>query len=69
MSYNVGDIVDLNDLMFGWRGQYIVVTQKAHFHLVKIKNLGTNSQQFVSPDRLRRSRLQQFFIKSLQIKP
>jgi hypothetical protein len=64
--YNVGDIVDLNDLMFGWRGQYVVVMQKTHFHLVKIKNLGTNSVQFVSPDRLRKSRLSQFFLKSLQ---
>jgi hypothetical protein len=64
--YNVGDIVDLNDLMFGWRGKYMVVVQKTHFHLVKIKNLGTNSMQFVSPDRLRKSRLSQFFLKSLQ---
>jgi hypothetical protein len=65
--YNVGDIVDLNDLMFGWRGKYVVVVQKTHFHLVKIKNMGTNSMQFVSPDRLRKSRLSQFFIKGLQI--
>jgi hypothetical protein len=64
--YNVGDMVDLNDLMFGWRGKYIVVAQKAHFHLIKIKNLGTNSMQFVSPGRLRKSRLSQFFIKGLQ---
>jgi hypothetical protein len=64
--HNVGDIVDLNDLMFGWRGKYVVIAQKTHFHLVKIKNLGTNSQQFVSANRLRKSRLSQFFIKGLQ---
>jgi len=64
--YNPGDIVDLNDLMFGWRGQYIVMAKKVDTPLVKIKNMGTNSQQFVSPDRLRKSRLSQFFLKSLQ---
>jgi hypothetical protein len=64
--YNVGDIVDFRDELFGWRGRYVIVTQKTHFHLVKIKNLGTNSMQFVSPDRLRKSRLQQFFIRGLQ---
>jgi hypothetical protein len=65
--YNPGDIVDLNDLMFGWRGQYIVMAKKVDTPLVKIKNMGTNSMQFVSPDRLRKSRLSQFFIKGLQI--
>jgi hypothetical protein len=63
--YNVGDIVDFRDELFGWRGRYVIVAQKTHFHLIKIKNIGTNSMQFVSPDRLRKSRLSQFFIKSL----
>jgi hypothetical protein len=66
MSYNVGDIVDLNDLMFGWRGQYIVMAKKVDTPLIKIKNQGTGSQQFVSADRLRKSRLSQFSIKSLK---
>jgi len=65
MTYNPGDIVDLNDLMFGWRGKYVVMPKKVETPLVKIKNQGTGSQQFVSPERLRRSRLSQFFIKSL----
>ena len=68
MSFTVGTVVDLNDDLFGWRGKYIVVVQKSHFHLVKIRNMATNSVQFVSPDKLRRSRLSQFFVKSLQIK-
>jgi hypothetical protein len=63
--YSTGDIVDLNDLMFGWRGQYIVMAKKVDTPLVKIRNLATGSQQFVSPERLRKSRLSQFFIKSL----
>jgi len=63
--YDIGDIVDLNDQNFGWRGQYTVITQKSNFELIKIQNLGTKSQQFVSPDKLRRSRLSQFFVKSL----
>jgi len=66
LTYETGDIVDLNDRLLGWRGRYIVIAQKSHFHLVKIKNLGTNSQQFARPDRLRKSRLPQFFMKSLQ---
>jgi hypothetical protein len=67
--YAPGDIVDLNDLLFGWRGRYIVMAKKTDTPLIKIKNTATNSQQFVSASRLRRSRLSQFFIKSLQIKP
>lgn len=63
--YSAGDIVDLNDRIFGWRGQYIVMAKKVDTPLIKIKNMGTNSQQFVSADRLRRGRLSQFFIKSL----
>ena len=66
MTFPVGTIVDLNDRLFGWRGQYKVLTQKSNFDKVRIQNLGTNSQQFVSPDRLRLSRLSQFFLKSLQ---
>ena len=66
MSFPVGTIVDLDDGFFGWRGKYIVVVQKSHFHLIKIRNMATNSVQFVSPDKLRLSRLSQFFVKGLQ---
>jgi hypothetical protein len=66
LTFAVGTIVDFNDDLFGWRGQYKVVTQKSNFELVKIQNLGTKSQQFVSPDKLRLSRLSQFFVKGLQ---
>ena len=65
-SFPVGTIVDLNDRLLGWRGQYKVIAQKSNFDKVKIQNLGTKSQQFVSPDRLRPSRLSQFFVKGLQ---
>jgi hypothetical protein len=66
LTFPVGTIVDFNDDLFGWRGQYKVVAQKSNFELVKIQNLGTKSQQFVSPDKLRLSRLPQFFVKGLQ---
>ena len=66
MSFPVGTIVDFDDDLFGWRGKYIVVVQKSHFHLIKIRNMATNSVQFVSPDKLRLSRLPQFFVKGLQ---
>jgi hypothetical protein len=66
LTFPVGTIVDLDDGLFGWRGQYKVVAQKSNFELVKIQNLGTKSQQFVSPDKLRLSRLSQFFIRGLQ---
>jgi hypothetical protein len=66
LTFPVGTIVDFNDDLFGWRGQYKVVVQKSNFELVKIQNLGTKSQQFVAPDRLRLSRLSQFFIRGLQ---
>lgn len=69
MTFTVGTIVDLNDRIFGWRGQYKVVAQKSNFDKVRIENLGTHSKQFVSPDRLRLSRLSQFFLKSLQASP
>jgi hypothetical protein len=66
LTFPVGTIVDFNDDLFGWRGQYKVVAQKSNFEHVKIQNLGTKSQQFVSPDKLRLSRLSQFFVKGLQ---
>jgi len=66
--FNCGDIVDLRDELFGWRGQYKIVPQKSNFEKVRIQNLGTGSKQFVSPDRLRPSRLPQFFIKGLQLR-
>jgi hypothetical protein len=43
-----------------------VLVQKSNFHLVRIQNLQTNSQQFISPDRLRLSILPQFGLKSLR---
>jgi hypothetical protein len=64
--YEPGDIVDLNDGLLGWRGKYIVMAKKVITSLIKIKNQGTNSQQFVSAGRLRKSRLSQFFVKGLQ---
>jgi hypothetical protein len=66
LTFPIGTIVDFNDSLFGWRGQYKVVAQKSNFELIKIQNLGTKSQQFVAPDRLRLSRLSQFFIRGLQ---
>lgn len=62
--FSVGDIVDLNDRIFGWRGKYIVMVQKSDSGKVKIKNLATNSQQFVSASRLRRSICEQFRLKA-----
>lgn len=64
--FSTGDIVDLNDQLFGWRGQYTVTGMSPDGKLIKIKNCGTGSQQFVSASKLRKSRLSQFFIKSLQ---
>ena len=61
----VGSIVDLNDGHFGWRGQYTIVKDYGDGK-VKIKNAKTNSQQTVSLNRLRPSRLPPFFIKGLQ---
>jgi hypothetical protein len=66
LTFPVGTIVDFNDPLFGWRGQYKVIAQKSNFELVKIQNLGSKSQQFVSPDKLRLGRLSQFFVKGLQ---
>jgi hypothetical protein len=66
LTFPIGTIVDFNDDLFGWRGQYKVVTQKSNFEHIKIQNLGTKSQQFVAPDKLRLSRLSQFFVKGLQ---
>lgn len=65
MNLPPGTIVDLNDKLFGWRGKYKIMEQKANFDLVRIQNLQTNSIQFVSPDRLRLSILPQFRLKSL----
>jgi hypothetical protein len=67
--FSTGDVVDLEDALFGWRGQYIIMAKKVKTPLIKIRNLGTGSQQFVSANKLRKSRLSQFFIKSLQSKP
>jgi hypothetical protein len=64
--FQPGDIVDLNDALFGWRGSYQVVASKVVTELIKIKNVKTGSQQFVKPDRLRKGRLPPFFIKGLQ---
>jgi hypothetical protein len=66
LTFPAGTIVDFNDDLFGWRGQYKVVVQKSNFELVKIQNLGTKSAQFVDPDKLRLSRLSQFFVRGLQ---
>jgi hypothetical protein len=54
--------VDLNDGNFGWRGKYIVMVKKVETPLIKIKNLGTGSQQFVRAESLRKSRSSQFFL-------
>ena len=43
------------------------MVQKSNFELVRIQNLQTNSQQFISPDRLRLSILPQFGLKSLRL--
>jgi hypothetical protein len=42
------------------------MTKKTETPLIKIKNVKTNSMQFVSAKRLRRSVLQPFFVKGLQ---
>jgi hypothetical protein len=61
----IGAVVDLHDQAFGWRGQYTIIKDYGDGK-VQIKNNGTNSKQVVSMKKLRRSRLPQFFIKSLQ---
>jgi hypothetical protein len=43
-----------------------VLVQKSNFNLVRIQNLQTGSQQFVSSGRLRLSILPQFGLKSLR---
>jgi hypothetical protein len=60
--FSTGDIVDLSDANFGWRGKYIVMTKKVETPLIKIKNLGTGSQQFVRAESLRKSKCAQFFL-------
>jgi hypothetical protein len=64
--FSVGTIVDLLDVMMGWRGKYKVIVQKSNFELVRIQNLDTKSVQFVSVKRLRLSILPQFGLKSLR---
>lgn len=56
-----GDVVDLKDPNFGWRGQYVVM-RMTEGGLVEIRNLGTQSRQRVKPVVLRPSRLQPFAI-------
>ena len=65
-EFQAGDIVDLNDRFTGWRGRYIVMEKKVITPLIKIKNQGTNSMQFVNANNLRKSRLPQFSLKILQ---
>jgi hypothetical protein len=36
--FSTGDIVDLNDQLFGWRGQYTVTGMSPDGKLIKIKN-------------------------------
>jgi hypothetical protein len=64
LEFYVGTIVDLLDPLFGWRGKYKIVLQKSNYDKVKIQNLATNSQQFVSRDKLRPSQLPQFSVKA-----
>jgi hypothetical protein len=63
LEFDVGTIVDLLDPLFGWRGKYKIILQKSNYDKVKIQNLATNSQQFVSRDKLRPSQLPQFSVK------
>jgi hypothetical protein len=64
LEFDVGTIVDLLDPLFGWRGKYKIILQKSNYDKVKIQNLATNSQQFVSRDKLRPSQLPQFSVKA-----
>lgn len=60
MPFSIGTLVDLYDSGFKqWRGEYIVV-KITETGLHKIKNTKTNSQQFVSEDKLRMGRLRPF---------
>ena len=61
----IGDLVDLEDHNFGWRGIY-TISKDYGDGTVQIVNNGTKSKQRVSLSRLRRNRLPQFCIKSLQ---
>lgn len=65
MDINKTDYYDFNDLNFGWRGRYRVLKQDPESGLVYIENLGTKSRQFVSVDRLRKSKCNQFYLRSL----
>jgi hypothetical protein len=64
LEFDIGTIVDLLDPLFGWRGKYKIILQKSNYDKVKIQNLATNSQQFVSRDKLRPSQLPQFSVKA-----
>jgi len=67
MSFSPGDSVDLYDTLFQqWRGAYVVAPQKTDTGLIKIRNVKTNSVQFVRAERLRMGRLPQFTIASLK---
>jgi len=68
MAFSVNDLVDLFDYGFRqWRGEYIVIKLPADERgLYKIRNMRTNSQQFVREKVLRRNRLGPFRIESLQ---
>jgi hypothetical protein len=60
MPFPIGTLVDLYDSGFKqWRGEYTVV-KITETGLHKIKNTKTNSQQFVSEDKLRMGRLRPF---------
>jgi hypothetical protein len=63
LEFDIGTIVDLLDPLFGWRGKYKIIPQKSNYDKIKIQNLATNSQQFVSRDKLRPSQLPQFSVK------
>lgn len=56
-----GDVVDLKDPNFGWRGQY-VIARLVESGLVEIRNLSTQSRQQVKPAVLRPSRQQPFAV-------
>jgi hypothetical protein len=60
----VGELVDLNDKNFGWRGIY-TITKDYGDETVQIVNNGTKSKQRVKLADLRRNRLPQFRIAGL----
>lgn len=67
--FATGDQVDLYDYSLQvWRGQYVVMKSNASGDLIKIRNTGTGSQQFVRAKNLRRGKCPPFFIKILSAK-